>query len=73
MSDQNKNIFNKWKQGLARTRKTTFGRISQMLGTAEIDADTWDELEAMFLQADMGFETTEEVIEILREHVRRKG
>lgn len=73
MSEKNENIFNKWKQGLARTRKTTFGRLSQMLGTAEIDDDTWEELEALFLQADMGIETTEEVISNLRERVYEEG
>lgn len=67
------NIFNKWKKGLARTRKTTFGRISQLLGVAEIDAETWDDLEAMFIQADIGLETTEEVIEALKEHVSQEG
>ena len=41
--------FDKWKQGLARTRKTTFGRIANLLGTSEIDADTWDDLEAMLV------------------------
>ncbi|MFH1636355.1 MAG: signal recognition particle-docking protein FtsY [Chloroflexota bacterium] len=67
------NIFNKWKNGLARTRKTTFGRISQLLGVAEIDDETWDDLEAMFIQADIGLETTEEVIAALRERVRQEG
>jgi fused signal recognition particle receptor len=66
-------IFNKWKEGLARTRKTTFGRIANLLGTSEIDADTWDDLEALFIQADMGLETTEEVIEALRQRVTDEG
>jgi fused signal recognition particle receptor len=66
-------IFNKWKQGLARTRKTTFGRIANLLGTSEIDEDTWDDLEALFIQADMGLETTEEVIEALRKRVTDEG
>jgi fused signal recognition particle receptor len=73
MAEKSENIFNKWKQGLARTRKTTFGRIAQMFGAAEIDQDTWDDLEALFLQADMGVETTEAVITALRERVRHEG
>ncbi len=73
MSEQNENVFNKWKQGLSRTRKSTFGRISQLLGVAEIDEETWDDLEAMFVQSDMGIETTEEVIASLREHVESDG
>jgi fused signal recognition particle receptor len=65
MTEPKDNLINKWKQGLARTRKSTFGRISQLLGVAEIDEETWDDLEAMFIQSDMGVETTEEVIAAL--------
>ena len=67
------NVFNKWKTGLARTRKTTFGRISNFLGTSQIDADTWDDLEAMFIQADMGLEITEEIIAALKGRVQEEG
>jgi fused signal recognition particle receptor len=73
MSERTENVFAKWRQGLARTRKTTFGRIAQMLGTAEIDEETWDDLEAMFIQADMGLETSEEVIEALKLRVQEEG
>ncbi len=73
MSEQNENVFNKWKQGLSRTRKSTFGRISQLLGVAEIDEETWDDLEAMFIQSDMGIETTEEVIASLKRRVETEG
>jgi fused signal recognition particle receptor len=61
--------FDKWKQGLARTRKTTFGRIANLLGTSEIDAETWDDLEAMLVQADLGIETAETIIANLKEKV----
>lgn len=73
MSEQNEKLFNKWRQGLSRTRKSTFGRISQLLGVAEIDEETWDDLEAMFIQSDMGIETTEEVIGALKERVESEG
>ena len=58
---------------MARTRKSTFGRISQMLGVAEIDEETWDDLEAMFIQSDMGVETTEAVIDSLKRRVASEG
>ena len=73
MSEQNENVLNKWRQGLSRTRKSTFGRISQLLGVAEIDEETWDDLEAMFIQSDMGIETTEEVIGSLRNRTESEG
>lgn len=59
-------LFNKWRDGLARTRKMTFGRITNMLGASEITGETWDELEALMLQADMGLDTTHPILERLR-------
>jgi len=60
-------------RGLSKTRQSFFGRISQLLGNSEIGEDTWDDLEAMLIQADMGIETTEVVIEYMQEHVRSAG
>jgi fused signal recognition particle receptor len=70
MSD---NIFDKWKNGLARTRKTTFGRIASIIGISEIDDETWEDLEAMFIQSDMGVETTQEIIKSLKDRVQSDG
>jgi fused signal recognition particle receptor len=66
-------IFSKWLNGLERTRKQTFGRISTLLGTSDISADTWDDLEAALIQADMGLETTQSVIESLQSVVQKEG
>lgn len=67
------NIFNKWLKGLEKTRKVAFGRISHFLGTSEIDDNTWDELEALLIQADVGVETTQSVIDSVRDAVRENG
>ncbi len=69
----NDNIINKWRQGLARTRKSTFGRIANIIGVSEIDEETWDDLEGMFIQSDLGVETTGEIIEALKERVQTGG
>lgn len=66
-------IFSKWLNGLERTRKQTFGRISTLLGTSDISTDTWDDLEAALIQADMGLETTQSVIESLQSVVQKEG
>lgn len=58
-----------FRRGLARTRDGFFGRISYLLGNTEIDEDTWDDIEAMLIQADLGFETTETVIDFLQDAV----
>lgn len=67
------NLFNKWKEGLARTRKTTFGRIATYLGATDITDETWDDLEALLIQADLGMETTRSVLAGLRERVHQAG
>jgi len=69
----NDNLIKKWTSGLARTRKSTFGRIANIIGTSEIDDETWDDLEALFIQADMGMETTESLIHSLKDTVKNQG
>ncbi len=67
------NIFAKWKNGLSRSSRAAFGQIASLLGAAEITDGTWDELEALLIQADLGVETTEAVLDALRERVRNEG
>ena len=67
------NIFDKWRKGLEKTRKVAFGRIANFLGTSELSDGTWDDLEALLIQADMGMETTMDVIDSLREKVFNEG
>jgi fused signal recognition particle receptor len=66
-------ILSRWRDGLAKTSKATFGRIAGLLGATEITAETWDELEALLIQADLGIETAVEVIESLQSLVRTEG
>jgi fused signal recognition particle receptor len=67
------NAFEKWKSGLAKTSKTAFGQIANLLGATEITRETWDDLEALLIQADLGIETTSEVLESLRLLARDHG
>jgi len=67
------NIFAKWKNGLSRSSRAAFGQIASLLGAAEITDGTWDELEALLIQADLGVDTTEAVLGALRERVRIEG
>lgn len=66
-------IFSKWKDSLDRTRKAGFGRIAAFFGATEIKADTWDELEGLLIQADLGVDTTLSVIENLKKIVADEG
>lgn len=66
-------ILDKWRKGLEKTRKLAFGRIANFLGTSELDEETWEDLEALLIQADMGMETTMAVIDALRDKVHEEG
>ncbi len=66
-------FFSRWKTGLARTSKAAFGRLAGLLGATEITSNTWDDLEELLIQADLGLETTQSVISALKEHVKREG
>src|SRR5574339_257702 len=62
-----------FRRGLSKTRQSFFGRIAQMFGNTDITQDTWDDLEGNLIQADMGLDTTQTVIEYLQEEVRNMG
>ena len=61
------------RKGLQRTRQSFFGRIAQALGATQIDDATWDDLEGLLIQADVGVQTTTALIERLQGRMRREG
>ena len=67
------NIFNKWTEGLARTSKAKFGQIASLLGATQITDETFEDLEALLIQADLGIETSESILEALWERERTEG
>ena len=58
------------KDSLARTRNAVFSRIAGLLGASQVTEDTWDELEELLIQADVGVETTLYLVERLRRRAR---
>lgn len=58
--------------GLQKTRQGFFGRIAGLFGGGDITEDTWDELEALLIQADVGVATTALLMKRLRERVSRE-
>lgn len=66
-------LFAKWRSGLAKTSKTTFGRLATLFGATEITRETWDDLEALLIQADLGLETTSAILDSLQRLVRTRG
>ncbi len=66
-------FLNKWKNSLERTRKVAFGRLANFFGATEITVETWDELESMLIQADIGIDTTGAIITDLINKVEIEG
>jgi fused signal recognition particle receptor len=59
------NLITKWKQGLSKTSRSTFGQIAAIFGTSEITDETFEELEALLIKSDIGLETSEEILDAL--------
>lgn len=66
-------IFSRWKEGLSKTSKSAFGQIASMLGASEITPATWEDLEALLIQADVGIETTISILDSLKRLTRDLG
>ncbi|MEW6179569.1 MAG: signal recognition particle-docking protein FtsY [Chloroflexota bacterium] len=66
-------LFSKWKEALNRTSKAAFGKLATVFGATEIDEYTWEELEALLLQADLGIQTTQEIISTLQKKAAQQG
>jgi fused signal recognition particle receptor len=56
---------------LTRTRQGLFGRIGAIFQATEISDDTWDELESLLIQADLGVNTALRVVDRVRQRVQR--
>ena len=67
------NIFGKWRKGLEKTRKVAFGRIASFFGASEINEETWEDLEALLIQADLGLDTTEDIVTSIKAKTRSDG
>ena len=66
-------ILDKWKQGLAKSSKAAFGQIATLFGATEITPDIWDDLEALLIQADLGVDTSDVVLDALEKRVDSEG
>ncbi|HUT19431.1 MAG TPA: signal recognition particle-docking protein FtsY [Anaerolineae bacterium] len=59
-------------ESLTKTRRGFFGQVMQLFGANEVTEETWEDLEALLIQADVGVETTISLVERLRERVDRE-
>lgn len=62
-------MFKSIRDSLARTRESVFGQIAVVLGAGDITEETWEDLEALLIQADVGVPTTMHLVDELRDRV----
>ena len=61
----------KMEEGLTRTRQSFFGRIGNLFGRGDAAPEVWESLEELLIQADVGVQTTVELVEKLRARASR--
>jgi len=67
------NLFNKLKEGLTKTRDGLTDKINEVLNLAiTIDEDLYEELEEILIISDVGMDTTVDIIERLRNKIRKE-
>ncbi len=67
------NFFQKLKQGLVKTKNAFFGRIDAVFKHfAKVDEELFEELEELLIEADIGVDTTEELLDALRDQVKEE-
>ena len=70
---ERKGFFGKLLNGLTKTRENLNSGIDSLFnGFSEIDEDFYEELEEILIMADIGVNTTEKIIENLREKVKEQ-
>ena len=66
------NFFDKIKEGLTKTRDNITGMLNETLGMAiKIDEELYEELEEVLIASDVGYDTSIELIELLRDKIRK--
>jgi fused signal recognition particle receptor len=63
-----------FRKGMSKTRQSFFGRVMSVLGGGDqITEETWDDIEAVLIQSDLGVKTSGDVVERLRAKASREG
>ena len=66
-------FFDRLKQGLLKTKNALKGKVDALFKKFQrVDEDLFDELEELLISADIGVNTTEEILDELRDTVKEK-
>ena len=69
---QKKGFFARLKEGLTKTRNSISDSFNNLFKASELDDDFYDELEETLVMSDMGYETTERIVEDLKARVKEE-
>ena len=72
--DERSRLFLKISEGLSRTREQFSRGLNALFAShGELDEAFWEELEELFIMADLGYEPALALVERLRERARKEG
>ena len=72
--DERSRLFLKICEGLSRTREQFSRRLDSLFSShGELNESFWEELEELFIMADLGYEPSLELVERLRERARKEN
>lgn len=67
------NFLQRFKQGLSKTRENLAGKIQDLVkNTRKLDDDFWEELEEILIQADVGMNTSVELVDRIRQSAKKQ-
>ncbi len=73
MAEEKKGFFSRLKEGLSKTRDNIVAGIDAVFyGASEIDDDFYEELEEILIIGDIGVNATNDIIERMKEEVKKK-
>ncbi len=73
MGEEKKGFFSRLKEGLTKTRNNIVNSIDSVFsGFSSIDEDFYEELEEILIMGDIGINATTEIMERLREQVKKQ-
>ncbi len=73
MAEEKKGFFSRLKEGLNKTRDNIVAGIDAVFyGASEIDDDFYEELEEILIMGDIGVNATNDIIERMREEVKKR-
>ena len=73
VSQEEINWLTKLRQGLGKTRRSTIVQLKALVGQGPLNKDAVDEIESLLLQADIGIEATDYIVETLQDKLKEEA